>query len=189
MPMKIPPQSCQGAMPASLPMIGKSPKEAAARLCGYPVLNVLESSGRAGSQLQQEALNQRALNSKPPLFGSYVACGFPSPAEDYVDRPLDLHEHLVEHPAATFFCRVAGHSMEGHGIYDNDLLVIDRAVEPRHGSVVVAVVNGELTCKCLDMQKRRLVASHPDYPAIPITETLELIIEGVVTYSIRKHHG
>ena len=77
-----------------------------------------------------------------PLFASRVPAGFPSPADDYVDQRLDLNTHLVEHPAATFFTRVSGHSMRGAGIHDGDLLIVDRALEPQDGRIVIAAVNG-----------------------------------------------
>ena len=80
-----------------------------------------------------------------PLFLSGVSAGFPSPADDYLDRKLDLNEHLIKNPAATFFVRVAGDSMTGAGINDNDILVVDRSLEPCNGSIVIAVVYGELT--------------------------------------------
>src|SRR5210317_1673830 len=84
-----------------------------------------------------------------PLFLSGVSAGFPSPADDYLDRKLDLNEYLVRNQAATFFVRVAGDSMVGAGINDNDILVVDRALEPGSGSIVIAVVNGDLTVKRL----------------------------------------
>jgi len=123
-----------------------------------------------------------------PLYLAKVQAGFPSPADDYMDRRLDLNEHLIKHPAATFYCRVSGHSMEGVGIFNGDLLIVDRAVEPRNGSIVVANVDGELTCKILDMTHRQLLSSHDDFQPIPIGEHCELCIEGVVIYSIRSHH-
>ncbi len=124
-----------------------------------------------------------------PLFGNQLSCGFPSPADDYLENPLDLNEYLIKHEAATYFCRVQGDSMEGQGIHDGDLLVVDRALEARHGSVVVAAVGGEFTCKILDLHNRQLVPCNPAFKPIPITEELDMVIEGVVTYSIRKHIG
>jgi len=91
-----------------------------------------------------------------PLFIGGVAAGFPSPADDYIDRNLDLHEHLIEHPAATFFVRACGTSMVRAGIHDGDLLVVDRALEPRDGHVVIAVVHGELAVKRLRHRQGRL---------------------------------
>jgi DNA polymerase V len=118
-----------------------------------------------------------------PLFASRVPAGFPSPADDYVDQRLDLNTHLVEHPAATFFTRVSGHSMRGAGIHDGDLLIVDRALEPQDGRIVIAAVNGELTVKRLRLRSSGawLVPEHPDYKPLKITEGLDCVIWGVVT--------
>lgn len=122
-----------------------------------------------------------------PGFIARVPAGFPSPAEDYMDRALDLNEHLIKHPSATFYCRVSGESMQDVGIFDGDLLIVDRAVKPAQGDVVLASINGELTCKILDIKARQLLASNKNYPPINIREGSEFSVEGVVLYSIRYH--
>lgn len=139
--------------------------------------------------IQLKAIPKNEVALSLPFFGSRIACGFPSPADDYLDAPLDLNEYLIKHEAATYFCRVSGDSMEGQGIHDGDLLVVDRALEAKHGSVVVAAIGGELTCKTLDLHHRQLIPSNPSFHPIPITDELNMVIEGVVTYSIRKHVG
>lgn len=123
-----------------------------------------------------------------PCFLSRVAAGFPSPADDHLEGPLDLNAHLVAHPAATFVVRVTGDSMRGAGICDGDLLVVDRAREARSGSIVVAVVNGELTVKRLWIRrgKARLEAEHPAFPPIELGEDMELMIWGVVAHAIHS---
>ena len=123
-----------------------------------------------------------------PLFLAAVPAGFPSPAEDYVDKRLDLNEHLVRNPAATYFVNVAGDSMRDAGIADGDILVVDRAVEPRNGSIVIAAVNGELTVKRLRKAQARLwlVPENPDYPQTEITPDMDFEVWGVVTYIIHK---
>jgi DNA polymerase V len=123
-----------------------------------------------------------------PLFLSGVSAGFPSPADDYLDRRLDLNEHLIKNPAATFFIRVAGDSMTGAGINDNDILVVDRSLEPCNGSIVIAVVSGELTVNRLQKNKDscRLLAENPDYPDLEIDEETPLEIWGVATYAIHS---
>lgn len=126
---------------------------------------------------------QGSVSMQLPLFASRVPAGFPSPADDYVDQRLDLNSHLVEHPAATFFTRVSGHSMRGAGIHDGDLLIVDRALEPQDGRIVIAAINGELTVKRLRLRKSGnwLVPEHPDYRPLKITEGLDCVIWGVVT--------
>ena len=130
-------------------------------------------------------------NSKregPPLYLSPVAAGFPSPAEDYVDRTLDLHEHLAPNHAATFFVRASGESMIRAGIHDGDLLVVDRSLTPGNGSVVIAAVEGELTVKYLARKNGRvlLVPANDEYPELDISEQEDAVIWGVVTYAIHK---
>ncbi|MDR1776974.1 MAG: translesion error-prone DNA polymerase V autoproteolytic subunit [Desulfovibrio sp.] len=123
-----------------------------------------------------------------PLYLSPVTAGFPSPAEDYVDRRLDLHEYLVKNPAATFFLWASGDSMIGADIRDGDLLVVDRSVEPAHGSVVIAAVEGELTVKYLARKDGRilLVPANEEYPELDITEQEDAVVWGVVLYAIHK---
>lgn len=125
--------------------------------------------------------------ARRPLFLSSVSAGFPSPADDYMDGELDLLKLLIQHPAATFYCRVSGDSMEGAGIFHGDILIVDRAATPGHGDVVVAAVAGELTCKYLDKNRHRLVPANERYRPIEIQEGSDLVIEGVVRHSIRCH--
>jgi DNA polymerase V len=118
-----------------------------------------------------------------PLFTGKVAAGFPSPADDYVEKNLDLNDLLVQKPAATFFVRAQGESMLGAGIHPNDILVVDRSLQPAAGKVVICALNGELTVKRLmcDHDGWRLKAENSAYPDIPLTEDLELVVWGVVT--------
>ena len=78
--------------------------------------------------------------------------------------------------------------MQDRGIFDGDLLIVDRAVQPQQGQVVIALIDGEMTCKQLDLHQRRLVSAHPDFAPITLTEDADLVIEGVVIHSIRSHH-
>lgn len=123
-----------------------------------------------------------------PLYLSPVQAGFPSPAEDCMDRDLDLHEHLVRHKSATFFLRASGQSMINAGIFDGDLLVVDRIIPATHNKVVIAALDGELTVKRLVRRDGRvlLAPENPDYPEIDITEHEYVHIWGVVTYVIHK---
>ena len=129
---------------------------------------------------------QTIFQEGQPLFGSRVQAGFPSPADDYVEGRLDLNKHLVKHPAATFFVRVAGESMINAGIHPNDILVVDRSLEPTDKRVVIAVINGELTVKRLRITNGalHLMAENPDYPPMEITPSMEFEIWGVVVHVI-----
>ncbi|MBW6520599.1 MAG: translesion error-prone DNA polymerase V autoproteolytic subunit [Desulfoarculaceae bacterium] len=123
-----------------------------------------------------------------PLFTCGVSAGFPSPAEDHIDRNLDLNELLIQHPVATFFVRVAGDSMTEAGIAHGDILVVDRSLEAASGKIVIAVVNGELTVKRL-MRTRtscRLLAANSNYPPVEITEDTDFSVWGVVTSVIHQ---
>src|SRR3989449_10887446 len=93
-----------------------------------------------------------STKTKRPLFLVPVHAGFPSPADDYLEGALDLNEYLVTHKAATFFWRVTGDSMIGAGIHPGDLLIVDRSLEPKDVSVVIAILDGELTVKRLEVQ-------------------------------------
>ncbi len=123
-----------------------------------------------------------------PLFNGKVAAGFPSPADDYVEKNLDLNELLVQKPAATFFVRAQGESMLGAGIHPNDILVVDRSMEAVPGKIVICALNGELTVKRLerDNEQWQLKAENPAYPDIFIHEELEMVIWGVVTNVIHS---
>ena len=123
-----------------------------------------------------------------PLYLAPVEAGFPSPAEDYLDRRLDLHQHLVRNEAATFFLRAHGESMLGAGIHDGDLLIVDRSIEPAHRKVVIAALDGELTVKRLLYREGRvfLASENPQFEPIDITESEFVHIWGVVTYVVHK---
>ena len=118
-----------------------------------------------------------------PLFTCPVSAGFPSPADDFIEDQLDLNQHLIKNPVATFFVRVTGDSMNGAGIHHSDLLIVDRSLEPRDGNVVIAVVDGELLVKRLKQSKGyiTLLAEHPDYPPLKIREAMSFEVWGVVT--------
>jgi DNA polymerase V len=110
-----------------------------------------------------------------------VSAGFPSPAQDYFDGGIDLNKHLIHDTTSTFIVRVSGDSMTGAGISDGDELIVDRAAKPVDGSVVVAVLDGELTVKRLRITSRGVVlaAENPDYPDIRVAELADLSIWGV----------
>ncbi|XBH22962.1 translesion error-prone DNA polymerase V autoproteolytic subunit [Jonesiaceae bacterium BS-20] len=120
-----------------------------------------------------------------PIALEAVPAGFPSPAQDYFSGDIDLNEHLIKDRAATFIVRIAGDSMLGAGISNGDELIVDRSLTPRNRSIVIAVVEGEMTVK-------RLITTpqgpelHPENPAYPILKPAELEVWGVVTTCL--HH-
>ena len=123
-----------------------------------------------------------------PLLASRVEAGFPSPADDYVERTLDLNEELITKPAATYFLRAGGRSMLGAGIHDGDLLIVDRSITAEPGMVVVAVVDGEFTVKRLSKKLTGLVltAEHPGYPPIAIGPDTDVRVWGVVKWVVHR---
>ncbi|WP_162472921.1 translesion error-prone DNA polymerase V autoproteolytic subunit [Methylotuvimicrobium alcaliphilum] len=118
-----------------------------------------------------------------PLFAGKVSAGFPSPADDYIEKTLDLNDLLVQKPAATFFVRAQGESMLGAGIHPNDILVVDRSLEPVQGRIVICALNGELVVKRLKRQSGQwlLGSENPAYKDIVLREEMDTVIWGVVT--------
>lgn len=115
-----------------------------------------------------------------PLYADACAAGFPSPAQDYVEKELDLNELCIRRRASTFFVRASGSSMQELGLCDGDIMVVDRAEEASHGDIVIAEVNGEFTVKRLQLHPRlALLPMNPDYSVI-YPEELQLL--GVVTW-------
>jgi DNA polymerase V len=123
-----------------------------------------------------------------PFYQHAVSAGFPSPAEDDMSDKLDLNELLIKRPAATFFLRVCGSSMIKAGIHHNDILIVDRSLEPADGKIVIASVNGELTVKrlCIEGKKIQLRAENDAFKPIDISDGMELHIWGVVTNVIHS---
>lgn len=122
-----------------------------------------------------------------PLFLESVPAGFPSPAQDYVENRLDLNELMIARPAATYFVRVSGDSMRDAGIIDQDLLIVDRSINPKQGDVVVAELDGGFIVKILVLKPSvQLLSKNPNYPPISIEEGMTLSVFGVVTGVIRQ---
>ncbi|NIA19050.1 MAG: translesion error-prone DNA polymerase V autoproteolytic subunit [Xanthomonadaceae bacterium] len=121
-----------------------------------------------------------------PLAVASVSAGFPSPADDYLEGTLDLNQHLIKHPAATFFVRVTGDSMIDAGIHDGDLLLVDRSLEAVDGKVVIAVINGELLVKRVRKVGERLflLPENQAYQPIEVQEEMDFELWGVVTHAI-----
>ena len=128
-----------------------------------------------------------AAELRLPLFSSRVSAGFPSPAEDFIEKRLDLNS-LITHPMATIFMRASGTSMINAGIDDGDLLVINRALPHLHWRIVVAEVDGQFTVKRLIRKggKVKLMPDNPTFPEITFKDGQELRITGVVHYVIKS---
>ena len=123
-----------------------------------------------------------------PLASEKVAAGFPSPAQDYVDKTLDMNEHLIKNEAATFVVKVASLSMRDAGIEIDDELIVDRSIEAKHEDIVIALIDNEFTVKRLmieDDNNRWLKAENPDYSDIHLQDGQEMVIWGVVTFVIK----
>jgi DNA polymerase V len=129
---------------------------------------------------------EQILELSLPLVASPISAGFPSPAEDHIDQSLDLNKFLIKHPAATFFVRVEGESMMGAGISSGDLIIVDRALQAKNNSIVLALVNGEFTIKRIKKTGTTvsLVPENQKYKEIEITPDMDFEIWGVVTYVI-----
>ena len=121
-------------------------------------------------------------------FISGLSCGFPSPADDHLDEGIDLNSAYMRNKDATFFGRVKGDSMEGAGLSDGDLLIIDKSLEPRNGKIAVCFIDGEFTVKRIRIEKDIiwLVAENRKYQPIKVTKDNEVLIWGVVTNVIKE---
>lgn len=168
-------------------MVAGGMRRGAGRPQGTGKFGVPTTAMRVPTHLVQEVQEFVAHGKQTcPLYASSVKAGFPSPAEDYAEQHLDLNTHLIAHPAATFFLRVSGDSMINAGIFNGDMLIVDRSLEPSNGKIVIAAVNGELTVKRLSKTKAGifLVAENNHYPPIELTESDHIQIWGVVLYTI-----
>jgi DNA polymerase V len=151
--------------------MSKSPLGSTAILAGDHPAPLAESSGATVGLVQNT-----------------LAAGFPSPAEDHAVKRIDLNEVLIRHPQATFTMRVRGHSMREAGIDDGDVVLVDRAIKPAHGHIVVAVVDGEFTVKQMWSRGGRfkLKAANPTFPDIVPGDAQTVEIWGVVTWTLKK---
>lgn len=119
-----------------------------------------------------------------------IQAGFPSPAQDYISESIDLNKTLVEHPAATFYAKVVGDSMAGEGIYEGDILVIDKSIEPEHGDLAVCCIDGEFTLKRLRFMADGnlfLMPSNRKYRPIEVTKDNDFLVWGIVVYTIKAN--
>jgi DNA polymerase V len=154
-----------------------------AEMKSIPTVPLSENGANAAILVPEEAPSPGVS----PLVDDTVRAGFPSPASGHSARALDLNEHLVRNPAATFFLIVSGDSMTGEGINDGDMVVVDRSVEPRTGSIVVAAIEGDFTLKRFVKTPTsfELHSGNPAYPAIHPRREDDCVV-GVVRWIIRK---
>lgn len=135
-------------------------------------------------RLPLSLINQLEKEPTQPLllYDCKVSAGFPSPAQDDLAEALDLNKYLIKHPATTFLVRVSGHSMINAGIHENDILIVDRSIQPKDSKIVVAAIDGQLTVKRLQIKQGKpfLVAENPAYAPIELREGSDLLIWGVV---------
>ncbi|MBA4697132.1 MAG: translesion error-prone DNA polymerase V autoproteolytic subunit [Legionella sp.] len=128
------------------------------------------------------------LMYKFPLYASSVKAGFPSPADEHIERHMDLNAYCVANPFSTFFVRASGDSMINAGIMEGDLLVVDRSLEPTHGKIVIAAIDGELTVKRLYYRNgiAELRPENEAYQPLPLKGDITLVIWGVVLHVVRS---
>lgn len=132
--------------------------------------------------------SEAASPAQLPLYSEAVQAGFPSPAQDHIEKQLDLNEYLVSHPVATFFVRVQGESMREADIHSGDILIVDRSLEATNGKIIVAVLNGEFTVKRLRKENGQLwlMPENDDFEPIPVTPESDFEVWGVVTWIIHR---
>ena len=122
-----------------------------------------------------------------PVVSAGISAGFPSPAMDFIDLTIDMNRHLIKHPSATFYGRVKGHSMKDVGIFDGDLLVIDKSLEPKNDKIAVCYLDGEFTVKRIKVDNGCiwLVPANTDFQPIRVNEDNGFLIWGIVTHVIK----
>ena len=131
---------------------------------------------------------EKRTSLRLPLVSASVEAGFPSPADDHLERGIDLNEELIRNPAATFLVRVKGESMRDAGIHAGDVLIVDKSLTPTDRKIVVAMIDGNFTVKRFRKRGGQvfLEAENPEFPPIEVSEGQELSIFGVVSYIIHQ---
>tara|TARA_B100000768_G_C11031188_1_gene270173 strand:- start:9 stop:461 length:453 start_codon:yes stop_codon:yes gene_type:complete len=131
---------------------------------------------------------EESILSGVPIFINSVQAGFPSPAEDYMDLDLNLQDHLIQNPSATFCVRAVGESMKDAGIQSGDIMLVDKSLTPKNRSIVLAVIHGEFTVKRVNVSEKELylMPENENFPPIKITQEMDFQVWGVVTYIIHK---
>ena len=123
-----------------------------------------------------------------PFIDVGISAGFPSPADDFIELSIDLNKQLIKNKDTTFFAKVKGHSMKNAGIFDGDLLIIDKSLEPQNKKIGICQIDGEFTVKRVKIEKDVvwLIAENEEYAPIKVTPENEFIIWGIVTASIKN---
>lgn len=123
-----------------------------------------------------------------PFVDAGISAGFPSPADDFIELSIDLNKTLIKNKDTTFFAKVKGHSMKNAGIYDGDLLVIDKSLEPQNNKIAICQIDGEFTVKRIKIEENIvwLIAENEDYKPIKVTPENEFMIWGIVIHSIKS---
>ena len=155
-----------------------------------PVIrNFLEKLAESTNANVTEFVTHPTYHDPLPIYSSRVQAGMPSPADDYIEDRIDLHDHMIEKPRDTFGVRVIGDSMKDDGMLEGDLILVDRSIEPRHGMIIVAALNGDVTVKRLFRRNGevRLIPENNAYKPIPVNEDDEFVIWGAVTGLIRRY--
>jgi DNA polymerase V len=125
---------------------------------------------------------------KLPYVDVGISAGFPSPADDFIELSIDLNKTLIKNKDTTFFAKVKGHSMKNAGIFDGDLLVIDKSLEPQNGKIAICQIDGEFTVKRIKKEENIvwLIAENEDFKPIKVTEENDLMIWGIVIHCIKS---
>lgn len=140
------------------------------------------------SDVYSISLIEPSINMSIAVAIEKVSAGFPSPAQDYIDKKIDMNEHLISNECATFIVKVGSLSMKNAGIDIDDELIVDRSLDAKHDDIVVALVDNDFTVKRLKIEQHRtwLKAENPDYDDIHLKDGQQLIIWGVVTFILKK---
>jgi DNA polymerase V len=131
---------------------------------------------------------EESILANIPIFTNSVQAGFPSPAEDYMDLDLNLQDHLIQNPSATFCVRAVGESMKNAGIKSGDIMLVDKSLTPKNRSIVLAVIDGEFTIKRVNVSEKELylIPENENFSPIKITQEMDFQVWGIVTYIIHK---
>ncbi|GAB2624015.1 SOS-response transcriptional regulator UmuD-like protein [Emticicia aquatilis] len=143
-------------------------------------------------QIQDSTIDITPLSAETelrlPFVDIGISAGFPSPALDFTELSIDLNKYLIKNKPSTFCGFVKGHSMKNVGIFDGDILIIDKSLEPINNKIAVCFIDGEFTLKRIRIEKKQcwLLAENEDYKPIKVTEENDFIIWGIITFSIKS---